>query len=197
MTSRAKEDERFWSDRFTKWKDIRAVTFANKTVAANHATYVAAAVQLRKYTTTDLPGKRSSVLEIGYGLGHYTRVCKDVGFETYVGIDFAAPPGPDLGPQYRYLRHDIGLRLDLGRKFELVTAIDVLFHITDEARFEAALDNLQKHASKFIYVTGLMRDKRFKNAPQVVCRDLSRFKRLGRLVRLKPWRDNSIACFAI
>lgn len=197
MTSRAKEDERFWTNRFAKLKDIRAVTYANKTIAANHAAYVDAATQLRNYIMADLPAKRSSVLEIGYGLGHYTQVCKDVGFESYVGIDFAAPPGPDLGTQYRYLKYDIGEPLDLGRKFELVTAIDVLFHITDEERFEVALDNLHNHASKFIYVTGRMRDQRFKNSPQVVCRDLSRFKRLGRLVRLKSWRDNSIACFAV
>lgn len=193
------DDRRFWQDHLKRFPDIRAVTFGSKTVAENEAIFRRAAAQFRSYVDEDLPsaGSRGSALEIGYGLGHFTRVKKDLGFRECTAVDFAAPPGPLLGPRYTYLRRDAGERWDLGRRFDLVTAIDVLFHITDDARFETALDNirLHAHAGGVVYVTGRMEDRTFPDAPQVVCRSLERFRRLGTLIRLEPWRNNAIACF--
>ena len=193
------DDRRFWTDHLTRFNDIRAVTFGSKSVSENEAMFRVAAEQFRSYVNEDLPtaSDRGSVLEIGYGLGHFTRVQKELGFRECLGLDFAAPPGPPLGRGYSYRQQDVGSPFDLRCRYDLVTAIDVLFHITDDARFAVALDNIRRHAGRFVYVTGRMEDRRFPHAPQVVCRSLDRFRSLGTLVRHAAWRNNSIACFKV
>jgi hypothetical protein len=189
-------DERFWKERHARLKDIRAVGLATRSVADNERDYVRQRAELQRYLDADLPRmRRDSALELGYGQGHWSRFCKDAGFARYVGLDFAAPRGPDLGSNYAYQRADVGARFDLKRRFDLVLAIDVLFHVTDEARFEIALDNIRRHAGGIIYVTGRMRDE--KLAAHVIHRSLDRFRSLGRLISIHPWRDTAIARFSV
>lgn len=190
------DDAKFWTNRYSKVKDIRVVGFLQKSAAQNEKEYAQAAGLFRSYVNADLPpAQRGSVLEIGYGLGHYTRLCKELGFKSYVGIDFAAPPGPDLGPTYTYQKGDAGKPFDLKRKFDLVMAIDVLFHITDEPRFEQALENLKKHAGRVIYVTGRIRDQRI--AAHVLHRDEKRFAKLGQRISVSKWRDTAISRYRV
>lgn len=194
MTTNA--DEKFWTNRYGKVKDIRVVGFLQKTPAQNEKEYAEAAKLFRSYVNADLPpAQRGSVLEIGYGLGHYSRLCKELGFRSYTGIDFAAPPGPDLGPTYTYQKGDAGVPFDLKRKFDLVMAIDVLFHITDEARFEQALQNLKRHAAKVIYVTGRVKAQRI--AAHVLHRDGKRFAKLGKLIAVSRWRDTAMSRYRV
>lgn len=188
----AVSDQKYWHKRFAGNVDICTVGCRDRSAAQNEKEYKAAAELFKSCVASDLP-KRSSVLDLGYGLGHYAKLCHVLGFTDYVGIDFAAPPGPPLGPSYVYRQGDIGQRFDLGRKFDLVLAIDVLFHVTDSTRFETALDNIRRHASGVMYVTGIPKDRRI--AAHVVHRDVDRFQRLGDLIAIAPWRDTSIMRF--
>lgn len=190
-------DRGYWKDRYKTVRDVRVVGHRSWSVADNERHYAALQKQFRVALDKDLPRvHRESVLELGYGLGHYARVCRDGGFRSYFGVDFAAPPGPDLAPvRFEYRQQDVGVAFDLGRRFDLVTAIDVLYHVTDEARFEVALDNIVRHASRFVYVTGLFRDVR--PAPHVVHRPLARFSKLGVVIEVKPWRDTMLARFKV
>lgn len=185
-------DQKFWQNRFAGCVDIRTVGCRDQSAAQNEKEYAIAAELFKRCVEIDLP-KRSSVLDLGYGLGHYAKLCHALGFTDYVGIDFAAPQGPSLGPRYVYRQGDVGQRFDLGRKFDLVIAIDVLFHITDDRRFEKALDNIRRHASAVMYVTGIPHDRCI--AAHVVHRDLDRFRGLGSLIEILPWRDTTIMRF--
>lgn len=185
-------DQKYWLKRFAGNVDIRTVGCRDRSAGQNEKDYATAADLFKRCVASDLP-KRSSILDLGYGLGHYAKLCHALGFTDYVGIDFAAPPGPPLGSSYVYRQGDVGQRFDLGRKFDLVIAIDVLFHITDDARFETALDNIRRHASGVMYVTGIPHDRRI--AAHVVHRDVDRFQTLGELIAIEPWRDTSIMRF--
>ena len=190
------DDTAFWRNRYARVHDIRAVGFLQKTPAQNEKEYVQAARLFKSYVNEDLKlVERGSALEFGYGLGHYTRHCHDLGFKSYHGLDFAAPAGPSLGPTFTYGKADVGAPLDLKKRFDLVMAIDVLFHITDEPRFEQALTNIKKHAARIIYVTGRTRAERI--AAHVIHRDLARFKRLGTLLTISPWRDTALMRFRV
>lgn len=188
-------DRKFWQHRFSGSVDIRTVSRRDQSVAQNETDYAAAAEQFKRFVEADLGTRRDAVLDLGYGLGHYAKICHELGFKDYVGIDFAAPHGPPLGPRYNYQQDDIGEPFDLGRTFDLVIALDVLFHVTDDTRFETALDNIQKHAASIAYVTGVPEDRRI--APHVIHRDISRFQKLGRLIAVVPWRDTSIMRFKL
>ena len=188
------DDRRYWQKRHQTIGDLRVVGCANKSAAENAAEYTRAGARFLELVTIDLPhAARRTVLDIGYGLGHYARLCKTAGFEEYVGVDFAAPPGPDLGPRYTYQQADAGALLTLGRRFDLVIAIDVLFHLTDDRRFNTALDNIRTHTRPggIVYATGRFQEAR--TASHVVHRGLERFTGLGELIAVESWRDTSIA----
>lgn len=186
-------DQNFWQKRFSGGVDIRAVGRRNLSVSQNEKDYATAAEQFRRFVEADLGGRRGSVLDLGYGLGHYAKICHELGFSDYTGVDFAAPHGPPLGPRYVYQQGDIGEVFDLRRTFDLVLAIDVLFHITDELRFDVALKNIRRHYSGVAYVTGIPYDRRI--AAHVIHRSLDRFRCLGELIEVSPWRDTSIMRF--
>lgn len=196
MSNADNVDKKFWTNRYGKVRDIRVVGFLQKTATQNEREYAEAAKLFKNYVNADLPpAQRGSVLEIGYGLGHYARLCKELGFKSYTGIDFAAPPGPPLGRGYTYQKGDAGEPFDLRRKFDLVMAIDILFHITDEPRFEQALTNIKRHASRVIYVTGRTKPQRI--AAHVLHRGGERFSRLGKLITVSPWRDTAISRYRV
>ena len=188
-------DRTFWRNRYAAGVDIRTVGCRDLTVQQNESQYALAAEQFKTFVATDLGNRRESVLDLGYGLGHYAKVCHELAFADYVGVDFVASAGPSLGSRYAYQQGDIGETLDLGRTFDLVIAIDVLFHVTDDQRFETALQNIHRHASDVIYVTGIPEDRRI--AAHVIHRDLKRFCGLGELIGVSPWRDTSIMRFRI
>jgi 2-polyprenyl-3-methyl-5-hydroxy-6-metoxy-1,4-benzoquinol methylase len=192
------DDREYWTRRHREGgKDVRVVGHSSWSPAENERWYARLATELRGLIVADCAAaERTSVLEIGYGLGHYARVCKELGFREYIGVDIATSAGPDLAPmRYDYQRRDVGARFALDRRFELVTAIDVLFHVTDEARFEIALSNIVRHAARHIYVTGLFHDA--APAAHVVHRRAERFAKLGELVDVRPWRDTFLARYRV
>lgn len=190
------DDKNFWRDKYRTTTGLRTVGFANKSEQENAREYALGATRFIEYLNSDLPRpQRRTAMELGYGRGFYTKLLKTSGFTRYIGLDIAAPHGPPLGPGFEYRMGDAGVPLDLKEQFDLVMAIDVLFHITDEPRFENALSNLQRHVRPggVIYVTGRTTDQ--KLAAHVVHRDLTRFKRLGKLIAVSPWRDTAFLRF--
>jgi len=84
-----------------------------------------------------------SVLELGPGTGFYVERWARLGVRELIGVDVAAPAVARLGrrfPRYRFLAADIGRPLaPPPGTFDVVTAFDVLFHLTDESAFETAI----------------------------------------------------------
>jgi SAM-dependent methyltransferase len=91
-------------------------------------------------------GKR--VLEIGAGTGAYVDFWKGLGVEHLTGLDISqAAVGHvrERHPEFSFLHRDItrpALRSDCGGDFDLATALDVLYHVVDDARLQAALANV-------------------------------------------------------
>ena len=88
------------------------------------------------------------MLELGPGTGFYVRLWSRLGVRDLTGIDIAAPAVSRLRrrfPAYAFLTGDIGRPLAVPpAAFDVVTAFDVLFHITDEAAFDEALANIAR-----------------------------------------------------
>jgi len=91
-------------------------------------------------------GKR--VLEIGAGTGAYVDFWKGLGVEHLTGLDISqAAVGHvrERHPEFSFLHRDItrpALRSDCGGDFDLATALDVLYHVVDDAHLQAALANV-------------------------------------------------------
>jgi SAM-dependent methyltransferase len=91
------------------------------------------------------------VLEAAVGVGAYARLWNRLGVRSWTGVDISDTAVEALRTRYpssRFLAADISgaqfAAAEIGPPggFDLVTAIDVLYHLVDGATFESALRNL-------------------------------------------------------
>ncbi|MCC6864726.1 MAG: class I SAM-dependent methyltransferase [Ignavibacteria bacterium] len=88
-----------------------------------------------------------NLVEIGIGVGFWTDYFNSLGAKNYTGNDIAeisVIKMQERYPQYNFLQGDISeIRLHED-KFDLGVMIDVTQHITEDERFNTAMDNLWK-----------------------------------------------------
>jgi SAM-dependent methyltransferase len=87
----------------------------------------------------------ANVLDVGSGTGFYVQLWQEIGVLSITGSDLtdvAVAHLPQDFPENEFLRVDIGAPIAnfAGRKFHAISALDVLFHIIDDRRYEAAID---------------------------------------------------------
>jgi 2-polyprenyl-3-methyl-5-hydroxy-6-metoxy-1,4-benzoquinol methylase len=116
------------------------------------------------------------VLDVGSGTGFYLDVWRSLGVTELVGSDLtsaAVAQLTSLYPDVAIRKLDIGAadgRFDSGR-FDVISIIDVLFHIVDDKRYEQAIANL---AAMLKPGGTLLFTENFVNAPQVARHQISR-----------------------
>lgn len=90
--------------------------------------------------------KGTRVFEAGFGVGFYLSFWKSLGLSNVSGVDIseeAVRRAMIAFPDYSLARTDLSEPAALKQEpFDLVTAIDVLYHIVDDSRWETALANL-------------------------------------------------------
>jgi SAM-dependent methyltransferase len=134
----------FWEQRLAGQFDLRGTGETGLSLAYNRACY-----QLRREVLSralreqafDPQGR--TVLDVGCGTGFFTAYYLERGARV-TGIDIAPTSVTTLSqrhPQARFILADVGEQPVEGR-YDLVNAFDVLYHITDDARWETAVTNL-------------------------------------------------------
>jgi hypothetical protein len=115
----------------------------------------------------------------------------ELGVRDYVGTDWAAPQ-PFMRAGFTFIQED-ATRVQLGRRFDCVLAIDVAFHIVGDADFENFLDTVTLHLAPggWCCVTGLFHE-RGGLAAHVRHRALGSFARIGKMHAVRPWRDTAL-----
>jgi len=91
--------------------------------------------------------RAANVLDVGCGTGFYVDFWRRIGARSTSGCDLTETAVSRLQsrfPGQRFFQCDIGACLPAGLsgQFEIVSAFDLLYHIVDDARYEAALRNL-------------------------------------------------------
>jgi SAM-dependent methyltransferase len=134
----------FWEQRLAGQFDLRGTGETGLSLAYNRACY-----QLRREVLTralrdqafDPSGRQ--VLDVGCGTGFFTTYYLERGARV-TGIDIAPTSVATLSlrhPDARFVLADVGEQPIEGR-YDLVNAFDVLYHITDDTRWETAVANL-------------------------------------------------------
>lgn len=105
--------------------------------------------------------EKSDILDIGCGTGFYIDYWRNRGVRSITGIDItqkSIAAMQDKFPDYKFIKADIcDVAVEAGKKFDIITAFDVLLHIVDESKFETAIANIKKLAKSgsLIFITDL------------------------------------------
>src|SRR5438552_807123 len=90
---------------------------------------------------------QTNVVEIGIGVGYWTDYFNSLGVTNYTGNDIAEISVKNLKakyPHYNFVQGDISEIMLPENTFDFGAMIDVTQHITDDDRFDKAMDNLWK-----------------------------------------------------
>ena len=141
MTYRPRE---FWQERLAGQFDLRGSGETALSLAYNRACYrLRSEVLARALRDQGFDPRARAVLDVGCGTGFFTAWYLERGADV-TGMDIAPISVETLGvrhPRSRFILADVGASPIEGR-FALVNAMDVLYHITEDARWEAAVSHL-------------------------------------------------------
>ncbi|KYK28215.1 MAG: class I SAM-dependent methyltransferase [Theionarchaea archaeon] len=87
----------------------------------------------------------ADILDIGSGTGFYIERWKQIGIKSVTGSDITSVSVNELKkrfPDSKFYQIDIGDAVTHSKKYDMISAFDVLFHIVDDNRFEKALQNI-------------------------------------------------------
>ncbi len=139
--------EKYWEDVLSKDFSLSGVGF--QILGKNYNQWLYRARKrimewfLRKHP---LNIEEASILDMGCGTGFYVEFWKNKGAKHITGIDLTQKSVNELSKKFSYysfFKGDIGdSKLNVNKKFDLVTAFDILFHIVDEDRFNNAIHNI-------------------------------------------------------
>ena len=142
------DPKRYWSDRLAKSYSLMGVGWLSLGEPFNRWMYrVRRQVFRRVARPLIAPLPAPAVLDIGSGTGFYVRCWQELGVRDLVASDLTDVAVAGLasafpGVQSRALDVTDPLEPELEAGFDVVSAMDVLFHIVDDAAYERALANL-------------------------------------------------------
>jgi SAM-dependent methyltransferase len=134
----------FWDRRLSEQFDLRGTGETGLSLTYNRACYELRREVLERAlreARTEPAGRR--VLDVGCGTGFFTAWYVAHGAQV-TGVDIAPTSVERLQKQFpaaKFVLADIG-ETDLEGSWDLVNAFDVLYHIVDDARWEAAVRRL-------------------------------------------------------
>jgi len=167
---------------------LTAVGFDSLGEGFNKVTYRLRLEACERLLLRNRDAPMSDVLEAAVGVGAYAPVWARLGLKNWTGIDISESAIAAITkrhPGHRFLVGDLrregcGTKSLDGESFDLVTAIDVLYHLVDEGDLEMALVNLGSRVRPggYLLVSDVFCDRRRQVAAHVVRRPLETYSRL-------------------
>jgi SAM-dependent methyltransferase len=136
--------QEFWDRRLAEQFDLRGTGETGLSLAYNRACYaLREEVLTRALREAGTAPADRSVLDVGCGTGFFTAYYLARGARV-TGIDIAPTSVERLRerfPQASFVQADVS-ETEIDGRFDLVNAFDVLYHIVDDDRWEAAMRRL-------------------------------------------------------
>jgi SAM-dependent methyltransferase len=139
----------YWEERLRGEFSLDGVGYAGLGKAFNRQMYRVRRHGFLRLVRPLVAGRPADVLDAGSGTGFYIDRWRELDVASITGSDMTETAVGKLSqryPQHRFLRMDIGAQeLPLEpASFDVVSAIDVLFHIVDEDAHARAIRNLAR-----------------------------------------------------
>lgn len=173
------EPRAFWEQRLREQFDLRGTGETGLSLAYNQACYSLRRWVLdRALADAHVDPAGAAVLDIGSGTGFFVAYYLARGARV-TGVDITTASVERLSqrhPEARFVLADVSDEVPTG-PFEIVNAFDVLYHITDDARWERALQNLAREVAPggLLLVSDVF-DARGALAEHNVVRPLERYR---------------------
>ncbi|MCE9628130.1 MAG: class I SAM-dependent methyltransferase [Candidatus Eisenbacteria bacterium] len=136
--------QEFWEQRLSEQFDLRGTGETGLSLAYNKACYqLRADVLTGALQRAGMAPNNRRVLDIGCGTGFWTDYYVSRGAH-YTGVDIAQVSVDRLAQRYteqRFVRADVSEGVP-GGPYDVINVFDVLYHITDDAKWQAALQHL-------------------------------------------------------
>lgn len=138
----------YWESRLSAGEGLSTVGHQALGEPFNAWAYRARGRAFRKVVRPHIgPSGPGRVLDVGSGTGFYIERWRELGAKSITGSDVTEVAVSRLErryPDHEFLRLDLGAPLDQGRArgFDVVSAMDVLFHLTDDEPYRRAFRNL-------------------------------------------------------
>jgi SAM-dependent methyltransferase len=134
----------FWEQRLAEQFDLRGTGETGLSLEYNRACYtLRAEVLTRALASARVSTQGARVLDVGCGTGFWTEYYGTRGAH-YTGVDIAQVSIDRLAARYpnqRFVCADVSDGVPEG-PYDIVNVFDVLYHVTDDARWQAALRQL-------------------------------------------------------
>lgn len=190
----------YWERRLDEDFNLRSVGQLGWGIHFNRWAYRARRrVFLRVVRSLDIDFGSAHTLDIGAGTGFYIDRWKELGARSVAGIDLtdvAVSRLRERYPECSFYKVDIGAEIPEFRdvRFDIVSCMDVLFHIVDDLRYRKALENvydLLKPGGFFVFSEARQKDSACR-AEYIVHRGLddieSKLREVGfRIVTRRPF----------
>ena len=167
----------YWENRLKENFGLHGTGFQGLGKRYNECMYkVRRRVFIHRMSKLDIDFANVNVLDIGSGTGFYVGLWKDLGTISITGTDITTVAVDNLRSMYpsnEFFQVDIGdeeAYKKLGKKFDIISAFDVLFHIVDDTRYENAIRNifsLLKPGGFFIFSDNFLHHDSIRSARQV------------------------------
>ena len=169
------DPQTYWEKRLTQHFNLKGVGDIGLPESYNHFLYkIRSHVFRRSLRSTNLDITTANVLDIGSGVGFYIAEWMNAGASSVRGCDITNVAVKKLASQFPSADFS---QIDIGDQetclpessFDAISCLDVLFHITDDKRFESAIQNIAKCLKPngvFIYSDNLV-EKGFRYDHQV------------------------------
>jgi len=140
----------YWESRLEENFGLHGAGFIGLGREYNNLLYkVRRNVFIRKMKSIDIDFTSLDVLDIGCGTGFYVDLWNRIGARTVTGIDITNIAVRTLKTKYPdrdFYRVDISNQEDIeklnAKKYDVVSAFDILFHIVDDKNYDAAIKNI-------------------------------------------------------
>jgi SAM-dependent methyltransferase len=137
---------RYWEERLRRLPGLAGVGSVDYGKRYNEWLYrVRKRVFARLARSLPVDLSTARVLDVGSGTGFYLKAWRDCGVRDLTGSDLTEAAVDDLRRHFNFpvVQLDIAEPADIG-PFDVVSAVDVLFHIVDDDRYAAAFRHLAR-----------------------------------------------------
>lgn len=152
MTAAGFDYKQYWNRRLTDAFGLESVGYIGLGKNFNRWMYAIRKASFQRIVRTlRIDFLNARVLDVGSGTGFYVAQWRNLGVEDITGLDISSQAVKNLRkqfPAHMFLEADITEDQLPSGQYDVISCMDVLFHIVDDNRFAAVINNLSVALNK-------------------------------------------------